>query len=38
VKTTPDAWTEFSILSQGLSKATASGIEDRIVQIIDRRL
>ena len=38
VKTAPDAWTEFSILSQGLSKATASGIEDRIVQILDRRL
>jgi serine-type D-Ala-D-Ala carboxypeptidase/endopeptidase (penicillin-binding protein 4) len=38
VKTGPDAWTEFSILSQGLSKTTASGIEDRIVQIIDRRL
>jgi serine-type D-Ala-D-Ala carboxypeptidase/endopeptidase (penicillin-binding protein 4) len=38
VKTGPDAWTEFSILSQGLSKATASGIEDRIVQIVDRRL
>ena len=38
VKTGPNAWTEFSILSQGLSKSTASGIEDRIVTIIDRRL
>ena len=38
VKTGPAAWTEFSILSQGLSKTTASGIEDRIVQILDRRL
>ncbi len=38
VKTGPAAWAEFSILSQGLSKALASGIEDRIVQILDRRL
>jgi serine-type D-Ala-D-Ala carboxypeptidase/endopeptidase (penicillin-binding protein 4) len=38
VKTGRNAWTGFSILSQGLSKASASGIEDRIVQIIDRRL
>jgi len=34
----PDAWAEFSILSQGLSKETASGIEDQIVRILDRRL
>ena len=38
VKTGPGAWTEFSILSRGLSKSTASGIEDRIVEILDRRL
>ncbi len=38
VKTGPNAWTEFSILSQGLSKTTASGIEYRIVRILDRRL
>lgn len=38
VKTGPNAWTEFSILSQGLSKTTASTIEDRIVEILDRRL
>ena len=38
VRTGPNAWTEFSILSQGMSKTTASAIEDRIVQIIDRRL
>jgi serine-type D-Ala-D-Ala carboxypeptidase/endopeptidase (penicillin-binding protein 4) len=38
VRTRPGAWTEFSILSHGLSKETASGIEDRIVKIIDRRL
>jgi D-alanyl-D-alanine carboxypeptidase/D-alanyl-D-alanine-endopeptidase (penicillin-binding protein 4) len=38
VKTGPNEWTEFSILSRGLWKATASGIEDRIVEILDRRL
>ena len=38
VRTGPAAWAEFSILSQGLSKALASDIEDRIVQILDRRL
>jgi serine-type D-Ala-D-Ala carboxypeptidase/endopeptidase (penicillin-binding protein 4) len=38
VKTGPNEWTEFSILSRGLSKWTASGIEDRIVEILDRRL
>ena len=31
-----DAWVEFSILSAGMSKATASQIEDRIVRIIAR--
>jgi len=38
IKTSRNAWTEFSILSQGLSKATASRIEDKIVRILDRRL
>jgi D-alanyl-D-alanine carboxypeptidase len=38
IKTSRNTWTEFSILSQGLSKATASRIEDKIVRILDRRL
>jgi D-alanyl-D-alanine carboxypeptidase len=38
VKTGQDEWTEFSILSQGLAKTTASNIEDRIVEILHRRL
>jgi D-alanyl-D-alanine carboxypeptidase len=38
VKTGPDEWTEFSILSQGLAKTTASNIEDRIVEILHRGL
>jgi D-alanyl-D-alanine carboxypeptidase/D-alanyl-D-alanine-endopeptidase (penicillin-binding protein 4) len=38
VKTGPAGWTEFSILSQGLHKTTASNIEDRVVKILDRRL
>lgn len=38
IKTSRNAWTEFAILSQGLSKATASDIEDKIVRILDRRL
>jgi D-alanyl-D-alanine carboxypeptidase/D-alanyl-D-alanine-endopeptidase (penicillin-binding protein 4) len=38
VKTGQGSWTEFSILSQGLSKTVASDIEDRIVEILDNRL
>jgi D-alanyl-D-alanine carboxypeptidase/D-alanyl-D-alanine-endopeptidase (penicillin-binding protein 4) len=32
-----DAWIEFSILSSGMAKSTASGIEDRILRILARR-
>jgi len=31
------AWAEFSILSSGMSKSTASTIEDRIVEILESR-
>jgi serine-type D-Ala-D-Ala carboxypeptidase/endopeptidase (penicillin-binding protein 4) len=31
-------WVEFSVLSFGLSKSTASAIEDRIVTILQRHL
>ena len=33
-----DSWVEFSILSFGMSKSTASGIEDRIVRILQNWL
>lgn len=32
-----DTWAEFSVLSRGMSKSTASEIEDRIVHILERR-
>jgi D-alanyl-D-alanine carboxypeptidase/D-alanyl-D-alanine-endopeptidase (penicillin-binding protein 4) len=32
-----DTWGQFSILSQGMSKSQASGIEDRIVRIVANR-
>jgi D-alanyl-D-alanine carboxypeptidase/D-alanyl-D-alanine-endopeptidase (penicillin-binding protein 4) len=32
-----DAWGQFSILSQGMSKSEASAIEDRIVRIVANR-
>jgi D-alanyl-D-alanine carboxypeptidase len=31
-------WVEFSVLSFGMSKSTASAIEDRIVGILQDRL
>jgi D-alanyl-D-alanine carboxypeptidase/D-alanyl-D-alanine-endopeptidase (penicillin-binding protein 4) len=30
-----DAWIEFSILSSGMSKTVASGVEDRVVRILE---
>ena len=33
-----DAWVEFSILCAGLSKSTASGIEDEIVRVLAGQL
>ena len=33
-----ETWVEFSIVSFGMSKAVASGIEDRIVRILRRQL
>ena len=32
------AWVEFSILCHGMSKSTASDIEDRVVRILEREL
>lgn len=34
----PDAWVEFSILSSGMAKSTASDIEDRIVRVLENQL
>jgi len=33
-----DTWVEFSILSFGMSKSTATDIEDRVVRVLERRL
>ena len=33
-----DSWVEFSILSYGMSKSTASDIEDRIVRVLQNQL
>jgi D-alanyl-D-alanine carboxypeptidase/D-alanyl-D-alanine-endopeptidase (penicillin-binding protein 4) len=38
VKSRSGAWVEFSVLSFGMSKSTASAIEDRIVAILQDRL
>jgi D-alanyl-D-alanine carboxypeptidase/D-alanyl-D-alanine-endopeptidase (penicillin-binding protein 4) len=38
VKARPGTWVEFSILSFGLSKSTASAIEDRIVVVLQNQL
>ena len=38
VKTDPGGWVEFSILSYGMSKSTASTIEDRIVVVLQNQL
>jgi len=33
----PETWAEFSILSRGMSKATASDLEDHIVRILQNQ-
>jgi D-alanyl-D-alanine carboxypeptidase len=38
VKVHSGDWVEFSVLSFGMSKSTASAIEDRIVEILQDRL
>jgi D-alanyl-D-alanine carboxypeptidase/D-alanyl-D-alanine-endopeptidase (penicillin-binding protein 4) len=38
VRSGSGGWVEFSILSYGMSKTTASAVEDRVVEVLDNQL